>query len=97
MPLRSINCAPEGHRAWLILAQSTPFCALGWGGMPVELAPADLSRRTLVKIVAEDVPKGFVVSMRAVYRTDAPPGIAGRWFIDRLRQAPSTSSTRVPG
>jgi hypothetical protein len=24
--------------------------------------------------------------MRAVYRTDAPPGIAGRWFIDRLKQ-----------
>jgi hypothetical protein len=21
-----------------------------------------------------------------VYRTEAPPGIAGRWFIDRLKQ-----------
>jgi DNA-binding transcriptional LysR family regulator len=66
--------------------------------MPVELVRADLSRGSLVKIVAEDAPEGFVVSVRAVYRTDAPPGIAGRWFIDRLKQgaepAASTSSAR---
>ena len=31
-------------------------------------------------------PKGFILSMHAVYRTDAPPGIAGRWFIDRLKE-----------
>ena len=59
---------------------------LGWGGMPGELVQSDLSRGSLVRIVAEDAPKGFVVSMRAVYRTDAPPGIAGRWFIDRLKE-----------
>jgi DNA-binding transcriptional LysR family regulator len=58
---------------------------LGWGGMPTELVQPDLSRGSLVRIVAEDAPTGFVVSMRAVYRTDAPPGIAGRWFIDRLK------------
>jgi DNA-binding transcriptional LysR family regulator len=59
---------------------------LGWGGMPAELVRSDLSRGSLVKIVAEDAPTGYVVSMRAVYRTDSPPGIAGRWFIDRLKQ-----------
>jgi DNA-binding transcriptional LysR family regulator len=59
---------------------------LGWGGMPAELVRSDLSRGSLVKVVAEDAPNGYVVSMRAVYRTDAPPGIAGRWFIDRLKQ-----------
>jgi len=59
---------------------------LGWGGMPAEVVQSDLSRGSLVKIVTEDAPEGFVVSMRAVYRTDAPPGIAGRWFIDRLKQ-----------
>jgi len=58
---------------------------LGWGGMPVDLVQPDLARGTLVKIVAEDAPQGFVVSMRAVYRNDAPPGIAGRWFIERLK------------
>jgi DNA-binding transcriptional LysR family regulator len=71
---------------------------LGWGGMPAELVQSDLSRGSLVKIVAEDAPTGYVVSMRAVYRTDSPPGIAGRWFIDRLKQgreaAPSTNFHR---
>lgn len=59
---------------------------LGWGGMPAELVQADLARGTLVKIVAEDSPEGFVVAMSAVYRTEAPPGMAGRWFIERLKQ-----------
>lgn len=59
---------------------------LGWGGMPADLVQSDLSRGSLVRIVTEDAPNGFVVSMRAVYRTDAPPGVAGRWFIDRLKE-----------
>jgi DNA-binding transcriptional LysR family regulator len=66
--------------------------------MPADLVRSDLSRGSLVKVVAEDAPNGYVVSMRAVYRTDAPPGIAGRWFIDRLKQgreaAPSAGAHR---
>jgi hypothetical protein len=27
--------------------------------------------------------------MHAVYRTEAPPGIAARWFIDRLKHSPA--------
>jgi DNA-binding transcriptional LysR family regulator len=68
---------------------------LGWGGMPVELVRSDLSRGTLVKITPEDAPNGFVVSMSAVYRTDAPPGIAGRWFIDRLREGAEAAATKA--
>ena len=59
---------------------------LGWGGMPVEVVQPDLVRGALVRVVVEDAPKGFVVAMNAVFRTEAPPGIAGRWFIDRLKQ-----------
>ena len=60
---------------------------LGWGGMPAERVQFDLARGALVKIVAQDAPpKGFVISMHAVYRSEAPPGIAARWFIDRLKQ-----------
>ena len=58
---------------------------LGWGGMPEELVRADLLRGTLVKIVTEDLPQGISLSMRAVYRTEAPPGLAGRWFIERVK------------
>jgi DNA-binding transcriptional LysR family regulator len=65
---------------------------LGWGGMPAELVQSDLSRGSLVKIVAEEAPKGYIVSMRAVYRTDSPPGIAGRWFIDRLKERSDAAS-----
>jgi DNA-binding transcriptional LysR family regulator len=67
---------------------------LGWGGMPAELVRSDLSRGSLVKIVAEDAPKGFVLSLHAVYRADAPPGIAGRWFIDRLREGSDAAPIR---
>jgi len=64
---------------------------LGWGGMPAERVQSDLARRTLVKIVAADAPPGgFGLSMHAVYRREAPPGIAARWFIDRLKhQSPA--------
>ena len=69
---------------------------LGWGGMPEELVEADLARGALVKIILEDVPKGFVVGMSAVYRTDAPPGIAGRWFIDRLKRGSEDATVTRP-
>ena len=62
---------------------------LGWGSMPEELVRSDLSRGALVKIVAEDMPQEVALSMRAVYRTDAPPGIAGRWFIERVKAGAS--------
>jgi len=68
---------------------------LGWGGMPAELVRSDLKRGTLVKIVAADAPpKGFVMSMHAVYRTESPPGVAARWFIDRLKQGSDTALTK---
>lgn len=67
---------------------------LGWGGMPAELVESDLAQGTLVKIVAEDAPGGFVVAMSAVYRTAAPPGIAGRWFIDRLKPASASNTEK---
>jgi DNA-binding transcriptional LysR family regulator len=59
---------------------------LGWGGMPAELVEGDLARGTLVQIIVADAPPhGFVLPMHAVYRTDAPPGVAGRWFVERLK------------
>ena len=70
---------------------------LGWGGMPADLVESDLKRGTLVKIVAADAPpKGFVLPMHAVYRTESPPGIAARWFIDRLKQEPEAATSPTP-
>jgi hypothetical protein len=48
---------------------------------------ADLASGELVQISAEDTPPGgHVIAMSAIYRTDSPPGPAGRWFIDHLKQ-----------
>jgi len=67
---------------------------LGWGGMPAEVVQSDLARGTLVKILVADAPsKGFVLSMHAVYRTEAPPGIAARWFIDRLKEGSEVAAS----
>jgi DNA-binding transcriptional LysR family regulator len=60
---------------------------LGFGLMPLHLVDADLASGALVQITAESAPpEGYVIAMSAVYRTDSPPGPAGRWFIDRLKQ-----------
>jgi DNA-binding transcriptional LysR family regulator len=60
---------------------------LGWGGMPIELVRSEIARGLLVEISAEGTPPGgFVLPMSAVYRTEAPPGPAGRWFINCLKQ-----------
>jgi len=58
---------------------------LGFGGMPIHMIEEDLACGALVEITCEDpLPTGHVMS--AIYRTDNPPGPAGRWFIERLKQ-----------
>jgi hypothetical protein len=55
--------------------------------MPLHVVEADLASGELVQISAEDTPpEGEFIAMSAIYRTDRPPGPAGRWFIDHLRQ-----------
>jgi DNA-binding transcriptional LysR family regulator len=59
---------------------------LGWGGMPAAVVETDLANGSLVKIAMEDVPDAsLVMAMSAVYRTETPPGPAGRWLIERLK------------
>jgi DNA-binding transcriptional LysR family regulator len=60
---------------------------LGYGALPLHVIEADLASGALVQIRLEDAPaEGFVIAMSAIYRTDSPPGPAGRWFIERLKQ-----------
>jgi DNA-binding transcriptional LysR family regulator len=62
---------------------------LGWGGMPVHAVEQDLREGRLVKLPIEDVPEeGLILPMSAVYLTAKPPGPAGRWLIERLKQCP---------
>jgi DNA-binding transcriptional LysR family regulator len=54
----------------------------GFGGLPLPIIEADLASGRLVEITTEDAPRGGrLIDMWAIYRTDSPPGPAGRWFI----------------
>jgi DNA-binding transcriptional LysR family regulator len=60
---------------------------LGYGALPLHVIEADLASGALVRIKLEDAPsEGFMIAMSAIYRTDSPPGPAGRWFMERLKQ-----------
>jgi DNA-binding transcriptional LysR family regulator len=60
---------------------------LGWGGMPVHAVEQDLKEGRLVKLSIEDLAQdGLILPMSAVYLTAKPPGPAGRWLIERLKQ-----------
>ncbi len=59
---------------------------LGWGSMPAHTVQQDLADGRLVALQVEDMPEGvMLLPMAAIYRTAAPPGPAGRWFIARLK------------
>jgi DNA-binding transcriptional LysR family regulator len=62
---------------------------LGWGGMPLHVVRKDLEEGRLSVLPIEDVPPdGLILTMSAVWQTKSPPGPAGRWFVDRLKQIP---------
>jgi len=60
---------------------------LGWGGMPLHTVRQDLLEGRLAKLSIEDLPDdSLIMPMSAAYLTANPPGPAGRWLIERLRQ-----------
>jgi DNA-binding transcriptional LysR family regulator len=69
----------------------------GFGALPLNAVEADLASGALVEIMTEDAPRGGrLIEMWAVYRTDSPPGPAGRWFIDRLKKEQAPLLQREP-
>jgi DNA-binding transcriptional LysR family regulator len=63
---------------------------LGWGGMPSHAVKQDLIEGRLMKLSIEDLPEeGLKLPMSAAYLTAQPPGPAGRWLIERLKQCQS--------
>ncbi|MDQ1834893.1 LysR substrate-binding domain-containing protein [Massilia scottii] len=60
---------------------------LGWGHMPLHMVEADIRSGALVPIqLAVFATAGPGFSMHAIHLADNPPGRAGRWFIDKLKQ-----------
>ncbi|MGH7049604.1 MAG: LysR family transcriptional regulator [Acetobacteraceae bacterium] len=71
---------------WRLADLSTKYAFLkngvGWGSMPRHMVETDLAEGRLVRL---DVHRNLVLAMGAFYRASAPPGPAGRWFIDQLK------------
>ena len=90
-------------RTWLLANLGAKLAFLragfGFGFMPQHVVEADLASGELVQIFAEEMPPGdHVVAMSAIYRTDSPPGPAGRWLIDHLKQQDALRlQTQEPG
>jgi DNA-binding transcriptional LysR family regulator len=60
---------------------------LGFGGLPIHMLEEDLAGGSLVEITLAAMPPVVrELAMSAIYRTDSPPGPAGRWFISHLQQ-----------
>jgi DNA-binding transcriptional LysR family regulator len=69
------------------------MAGLGWGGMPLDVIEGDLASGALVPLALEGLDTNLWMAMSAIYRTDSPPGPAGRWLIDRLKR---TADERMP-
>jgi len=55
--------------------------------MPLHTVREDLLEGRLAKLSIEDMPdESLILPMSAAYLTANPPGPAGRWLIERLRQ-----------
>jgi DNA-binding transcriptional LysR family regulator len=81
MSSRNWRLADLGAKHAFLLA------GLGWGGMPYEMVQRDLEEGRLREIHLQDFPEtGEIMAMSATYRTDTPPGPAGRWFVEQLKR-----------
>jgi DNA-binding transcriptional LysR family regulator len=56
---------------------------VGWGSMPEFMIRDDLAKGSLKPLELPEWASGFY-AMQAIYRSDTPPGPAGRWLIERL-------------
>ena len=59
---------------------------VGWGSMPLHMVEADIAAGVLVVLDVDDLPRnGFKLTMSAVHPASAPPGPAGRWLVEHLK------------
>ncbi len=69
---------------------------LGWGGMPFALVAQDLAAGVLRELTVQDRPlAGGMMPMYATFRAEAPPGPAGRWFVERMKDVAAGAACRA--
>ncbi|ABE61891.1 transcriptional regulator, LysR family [Nitrobacter hamburgensis X14] len=74
------------HLADLFAKHAFLISGLGFGGMPLHTVARDIAKGRLVELSIEEAPPGGLpLPMFAVYREGEPPGPAGRWMIERLK------------
>jgi DNA-binding transcriptional LysR family regulator len=82
------DMAVVGTSTWRLADLSSKYMLLkagiGWGNMPEPMIRDDLLAGRLVYLDMPDSIEGYYV-LDAIYRTDTPPGPAGRWLIERFR------------
>ncbi|MDQ0455672.1 LysR family transcriptional regulator [Rhizobium paknamense] len=82
--------SPKTWRLYDLAAKHALLKAgLGWGGMPVDIIRDELERGVLVPLEIADMTVASNITMSATYRTDTPPGPAGRGLIEELVKASS--------
>jgi len=96
----TVVAGPRYAKVWRLshLGAKLAFlrAGLGFGALPLHSVEADLASGALVQITTEDAPAGVhMVVMSAIYRTDSPPGPAGRWFIEHLKQEDAQRSIEM--
>lgn len=72
---------------------------MGWGGMPLHMVEKEIASGELVALEVDGVPSaGTKLTISAVYPAAAPPGPAGRWLVEHLKDWPSanTASSLAP-
>ncbi|UYW28034.1 LysR family transcriptional regulator [Methylorubrum extorquens] len=86
-------------RTWRLSDLSTKhtllLAGIGWGSMPAHMVEADIAAGRLVELRLPEVRRRRL-PLTVIYRTDHPPGPAGRWLIRRLvEQAEREAATRA--
>ena len=83
------DIAVVGTSTWRLADLSSKHMLLkagiGWGNMPEPMIAEDLAAGRLVRLEMPDSIGGDYL-MDAIYRTDTPPGPAGRWLIERFKE-----------
>jgi DNA-binding transcriptional LysR family regulator len=74
------------------------LCAgFGWGHMPLAMVHSQLQSGELVALTRESAAcRVQPIAVLAVYRQDHPPGPAGRWFLDLLKDGSRACPTLTP-
>jgi DNA-binding transcriptional LysR family regulator len=83
------DVAVFGNETWRLTDLGAKHALLlagsGWGFMPEPAVQQDLAAGRLVQLDLPDARGGFY-ALRAIYRTDSPPGPAAAWMIQRFRE-----------